>query len=178
MDNSGDRAARHEAVLKRVQQLSLALAEDLADAVVATRDEDKKARLAGAYHKITRGLRQAVALEARLARYEAAGERAEADRAKAAAREGAERRSAQVKARVERLVWNEYDEGDDDEFAEGGELIERAEEWLSEAAEAEGFAETSVGVHLARLCAHLGLDWPAAQDSCGDPAAAARPNSS
>ena len=144
-------------MLQRVQQVLLAVTEDLADAVASTSDEDKKARLANALHKVARGLRQSVYLEAKLEREAAEAREAAVQRAASAAEPKVARRRAHVEARIERRIWDEYDAGDDDESALGDELLARAEEWLDEAAEAERFLDESLESLVGRLCAFLGL---------------------
>ncbi|MDB5423562.1 MAG: hypothetical protein JWQ29_978 [Phenylobacterium sp.] len=54
---------------------------------------------------------------------------------------------------MERLIWNEYD-GDDEE-AEA--LVDRLDDCVSEEALYEDFTAEPVEVHIARLCAELGL---------------------
>ncbi|WP_297697033.1 hypothetical protein [Phenylobacterium sp.] len=157
MADPASTAARREAVLQRVQQVLLAVTEDLADAVASTADEDKKARLANALYKITRGLRQSIYLEAKLEREDAEAREAAVQRAISAAEPRIVRRRAHIESRIERRIWDEYDAGDDDESALGDELIARAEEWLDEASEAEGFLDESLESLVGRLCAFLGL---------------------
>lgn len=159
-------AARHDAVLRRVQELSLHLAEDLAQAALAADDADEKARLASAFHKITRGLRQSVALEARLVR--------EADRA---AREGEAREEARRVACVDarkgrlrtaglRFVWDEADAEDcDDGDGDGAgseDIVLELEDWIDRACEDEGFLAEPFADQLDRLRADLGFTAPAA----------------
>lgn len=154
------KAARREALLQRVQQLLLAVSEDLADAVVSTSDEDKKAKLAKALHQVTRGLRQTVFLEARLEREQIEAERAARERAKTA--EAAEQATRELKVeaakqavqhRAMRLVYDEVDP--DDESEETDEELDETsaaiQEWVELASGVDGFAETPVETHLERL---------------------------
>ncbi|HSV02155.1 MAG TPA: hypothetical protein VLI41_03025 [Phenylobacterium sp.] len=154
------KAARREAVLQRVQQLLLAVAEDLADAVVSSSDEDNKAKLAKAFHQVTRGLRQTVFLEARLERDQIEAERAARERAKAA--EAAEQAARELKIeaakeavqrRAMRLVYDEVDpdDGSEETDEELDETFAAIGEWVELASAIDGFAETPVEAHLEKL---------------------------
>ena len=156
MSELSENAARRAALLRRVQELSLAIAEDLADAVVATADAEQKAKLASAFHRIARGLRQSIALEAKLER-EQAEEGAAAQRARTAALPRIIRRKLRLGAEIERLVWTEYDHADAEEAEHAHALIARAEAWLEAASETDGFLDEPAEALIARLCAHLGV---------------------
>jgi len=150
-------AERHQGLLQRVQQLSLKLAEDLAETALKCEDEDRKARLSGAFHKITRGLRQSVALEAKLVLDEERAQREVEAAARQTLKDEVAARKTQLKVRAERVVWDEYDQGYEDELTEGVELMCRIEDWIEAAAEAEDFLAEPAPVQLARLIAHFRL---------------------
>lgn len=84
MSDTSEMSLRHGAVLARLTELGLALAERVqAEAMAATGAEDLD-RMSQAFHRVSRSVRMSMALEAKLAR----AEREEA-RAQARAEEGA-----------------------------------------------------------------------------------------
>src|SRR5688572_17316815 len=97
-------ADRHGRILARLGELGLSLAEDLHRDAAAAETPEARALSAVAFHRIGRGLRQTLALEARLVREARQAEREDAAHArKDRDRAGAERQ-AQVRATVERLI--------------------------------------------------------------------------
>jgi hypothetical protein len=158
MTASEDMAERHGRMLARLAELSLSLAEDVHAATVAAPEPDQKARLAEAFHRIGRAMRQSIALEARLVRDRARDQRAaQADAAEAGAA-AVRRRRDQVRADLERQIWCEVEPHDAPAWL--GDLDERLE------AEAlyDGFTDEDVEAHIARLSAELGLTGEAKRD--------------
>lgn len=136
MPNASEMSERHAKALARLAELSMALAEDLQARALAAETPDEAAKLAGAFQKVARGVRQTMALEARLAREQARDER------EAAIEEARTRparmmeRKALVRRQVERLIWTEAEDGTDgrigvrilgnvmDEFATGADFLD------------------------------------------------------
>src|SRR5690606_37670309 len=59
---------RHARILGRLAEIGMALVEDLASAALAAEAPAEKATLASACHKLSRSVRQSLALEARFTR--------------------------------------------------------------------------------------------------------------
>jgi hypothetical protein len=111
MSSDDDMHARHDAVLAELQADGLAMARALKaefEAAVKEKDREGAARLSGAWHRITRSLRQTLALEALLTRQRARDGRDADDREGLvdAMVEGRVRPHTQVGGR---LVWHEND---------------------------------------------------------------------
>lgn len=152
----------------------LKLALHLQQEALATEDLDRKVRLAGAVHRLGRGLRQTVALQAKLARdarNEAAAEPSASAQAQTVAPPdptgptptgiAARRRRDWLTRGVERCVWNEYER--DDEAAEftGESLLEDLQERLADLmADPEAFLALDPDALLVQLCNELGLTPP------------------
>ncbi len=139
---------RHMAVLA---ERALLLACDLQEAAMATDDPDQKARLAGAFQKVSRGLRQTHYLDARLDRELA--RQAQEDRAQAAKADEARRKARKdhVRSAVEHAIWLEYD---DDEMQE---LVQALDRLLNETAHEAGFLDAPVEIHIASVTASIGV---------------------
>ena len=163
MATDAEMMERHARGLAELTELGLSLARDLHACALAEPDPKTKAEAALAFHRVSRSVRQSMALEARLKR-DLTRQDQEA-RAEAARSEDARVRSrkAQVRAAVERLIWTE---AENDEEAE--RLIDELGEHLDEAALYEGFADHPVEIHIARLRADLGLS--NAAETPGQPA--------
>jgi hypothetical protein len=150
-------ADRHGAILTRLAELGMTLAEDLHARALAAKDDRSANDLALAFHRVSRSLRQTLALEARLER-----ERRQALR-EAAQREASEtltriqKKRAQVLRAVAPLVWTEY-EGDDAEA-----LVENLDSWIYQDSQEDGFLEEPVDEIIARLREAFGL--PADEDA-------------
>jgi len=153
-----DMAERHGRLLARYAELSLSLAEDVHAAAVAAPEPDEKARLAGAFHRLGRAMRQSIALEAKVVRDHARDlKAAEADAGEARA-QAARRRRDQVRADVERRIYTEIDPDEADAWL--ADLDER----LETEALYDDFIDESVEEHIERLAAELGLTGEANHD--------------
>lgn len=102
---------RHARMLGRLAELGMAVAEDMAARALAAETPEQAASLSAGFHRISRSVRQSLALEARLFRdarrqRDAAETAARAEAAASATRTRAAN-LAEVRARVERLVWTE-----------------------------------------------------------------------
>lgn len=148
---------RHARGLAELTELGLSLARDLHACALAEPDPRTKAETALAFHRVSRSVRQSMALEARLKRDLMRDDREARAEAVQAAEALVRTRKAQVRAAVERLIWTE---AENDEEAE--RLIDQLGEHLDEAALHQGFADDPVEVHIARLRAELGLSSEAA----------------
>jgi hypothetical protein len=151
-------AERHGRLLARYADLSLSLAENVHAAALAAPEPEQKARLAEAFHRLGRALRQSVAWEAKLVRDRARDlKAAEADAADARA-QAVRRRQAQVRAEVERQIYSEM------EGAEAHTWLADFEERLETEALDDGFTDEDLDDQVARLAAELGLTGEAKHD--------------
>jgi len=157
-----DLTARHARGLAELSELGLSLARDLHACALAAEEPLAKAEVALAFHRVSRSVRQSMALEARLMRDlrrqegEAGAEAVKVEKARLGARK------AQVRAAVERLIWNEAETED-----AGLQLIDELDERLDEAALYETFADGPVEAIVARLRADLGLAAAALPEEAG-----------
>ena len=152
----------------------LKLALHIQQEAMAADDLDQQVRAAGAVHRLGRGLRQTLALQAKLAR-DARGEAAAAPAAGASVTDTAEpavppdpkgvavrRRRDWLTRGVERCVWNEYDRDDEAEEFTGDSLLEDFHERLADLqADPEAFLRLDPDDLLVQLCKGLGLTPPA-----------------
>jgi hypothetical protein len=151
MSNAATRTARRDEILGELAELGLALARDAQAQAMAATDAKAKADLTLAFHRISRSVRQTLALDARFER-----------EAKLAAREAAQAHARETLVRVQKKrsqlrkavtddIWTEYETED----AEG--LLENIEAWVYDAAEDDSFLETPFEVLVARIRENLGL---------------------
>jgi hypothetical protein len=150
-----------DAVLK----LALHIQQQAMDA----EDLDQKVRAAGAVHRLGRGLRQTVALQAKLAR-DARMEAARLEPTPEPPEEPAPRdpRTVAVLRRrdwltrgVERCVWNEYEREDETAEFTAESLLEDLHERLADiTANPEAFLGLDPNTLLVELCKELGLAPP------------------
>jgi hypothetical protein len=154
-----------DAVLK----LALHIQQQALDA----EDLDQKVRLAGAVHRLGRGLRQTVALQAKLAR-DARTEAAKPQPAVPPSPEppeeptapdpqtvAARRRRDWLTRGVERCVWNEYDREDEGAEFTAESLMEDLHERLVDLmADPDAFLQRDPDTLLVELCKELGLTPP------------------
>jgi hypothetical protein len=148
---------RHARGLAELTELGLSLARDLHACALAEPDPKTKGDTALAFHRVSRSVRQSMALEARLKRDLTRQDREARAEAVQATETRVRNRKAQVRAAVERLIWTE---AESDEEAE--RLVDELGEHLDEAALDQDFADAPVEVHIARLRADLGLSDAAA----------------
>ena len=161
-----DMAERHGAVLARLAELGLALAERLHEQAMAAEDPKTTADLGLAFHRISRSVRQTLALEAKLERdrqrdaREAAARSSTDDDGPSAGELIAEDR--RVRKRIEDLrealephIWTES-EGD-----ERQDLLDMLDEILTYEIFEPAFATHSLDEHIALICGDLRIPAPA-----------------
>ena len=148
----------------------LKLALHIQQEAMAAEDLDQKVRAAGAVHRLGRGLRQTLALQAKLAR-DARGDAVAASEAEAPGPEPDEppdpktvavrRRGDWLTRGVERCVWNEYDREDEAGEFTGASLLEDLQERLADLmADPEAFLRLDPDDLLVQLCKDLGVAPP------------------
>ena len=163
MIDTVEMAERHGRMLGRLSELGMSLAEGM-HAQVATAMEagDPKAvaELTLTFHRVSRSVRQSIALEAKLVRDAARAEREAADEAErkrtAILRDPVAmvRRKAAVREAIERLIWTER------EGEEAEELLDLLETRLAPGGLDDEVYLEPLEDHIARLCADLGLPLP------------------
>jgi hypothetical protein len=163
-----------EAVIAEAQEQALGIFADavlqlalhIQQEALEAEDLDQKVRAAGAVHQLGRGLRQTIALQAKLAR-EARADVSRAPAPKAPAEPptpqaiAVRRRRDWLTRGVERCVWNEYDREDEAEEFTGDSLLEDFAERLDDLmADPEAFLALDPCDLLVQLCKDLGLKPP------------------
>jgi len=168
MNAPAEMADRHGRALAELAELGMALARKVQVRALAAPD-DEACDLALAFHRVSRSVRQTLALESRLAREQRQGEREAADLAAREALGQVQRRRAQVRSAVTRLIWDEA------EGEEAESLLEDLESRLIEESLDEDFAAAPIEACIARLRADLGLAAAGRDDTPPEaPAAALR----
>ena len=107
MEATADMHERHARLLGRLAELGMALAEDLHARALSADTPQEAETLASGFHKLSRSVRQSLALEARLRRDAERVRREEETQAETDAAKPAIRRRAEAKARLDRLIWTE-----------------------------------------------------------------------
>ena len=151
MDDVETMAERHGRTLARLGELSLALAEDVQAAALATTGPDDKARLAVAFQRVARVVRQSIALEAKLVRDQVRDGREAVARTAADTSAVVETRKRQVRANLERQIVCELDPRDAETW------LADLDELLEEEALYDKFLDEPVEAHIARLAKTLDL---------------------
>ena len=150
VESQADKVQR---ILGELTELGLTLARDLPARALAAETAEEAQALALAFQRISRSVRQSLALEARMEREAKAEAKAAVDRT----RLDRDVRIRDVKRRVveamDRLIWTEA-EGDHDEIEM---LDEDLALRLDEMALADDFLEISLEALVQRLAADMGL---------------------
>ena len=150
-DLPDDMAERHGRMLKRLGEMGMALAEETYEAALAAKDPQERERLKASFHRLSRSVRQTLALEARL-EHERHRQLIEAERHAGEVRQArVKRRRAQVNAALTRLIWTEA------ERCDYGDLIVDLTKILNEEALSEDFLDGPVEDLIERIKADLGF---------------------
>ena len=153
---------RQDRILAELSELGLALARDLQARALAADDAAEASELGLAFHRVARAVRQTLALEARLERDHQRAEREVSSDARRAETDRADRRRAQIKFAVERCVFSEAD------GPEAERLLDELDDRLEEGALSDAFAgEDPIDLHIARICADLGVTLPPSSSPLG-----------
>jgi hypothetical protein len=144
-------ADRHGRMLARLGELSLSLAEAVHAQALSAETPEDQARLAQAFNRAARGVRQAIALEAKLERDRQADARAEVAQAAAAADAARQKTREQVRLTVGRALVGEA-HGFDRE-----NLLRELDHLLDEGELFDDFAEAPYAAQIEMLCGYLGL---------------------
>jgi hypothetical protein len=146
-----DRAERRDGLLTRLADLGMSLAEDLHARALAAKDDKSANDLALAFHRISRSVRQTLALEARFERDAKLAAREEARQLASETLDRVQKKRSQIRRAISRDVWSEY-EGDEAEA-----LLDDLDAWVFEASEDDGFLDDPAETLIARIRENLGL---------------------
>ena len=144
MGISSDSAERHQRDLARFQAVIMRAVEKADAELDAAEGAQALGSLVSTLHKAGRALRQSMALEVKLGRDEAAHDAALTEKAVAA-------RKAQIRNKVDRLVWTENEQPD--AAVESADLEER----LDDEALYEGFLDEPLDEQVARQARAAGV---------------------
>lgn len=146
-----DMAERHGRMLKRLGEMAMALAEETYEAAMSAEDPQERERLKACFHRLSRSVRQTVALEARLERMRHRQVLETERRLDEVRQARVKRRRAQVDASLTRLIWTEA------ERCDYGDLVVELTKILNEEALSEDFLDGPVEDLVARIKADLGF---------------------
>ena len=155
-------AQENDAALAELAQLCLASARDLNARQLAAPEADEAARLAQAFHRVARSVRQSTALRAKLARDLTRAGCEDRQDVIQQQKTSVAAHKAEVRLAVQRLIWDEYERDAADE------LIDDLDERLDAESTAPDFTATPVEVLVARIRESLGMV-PASQDEGEQP---------
>jgi len=151
MSDPESMADRRSVMLGELAELGLGLARDLQRRALEAEAADEAARLADAFHRVARSVRQSLALEARLARdarRDVEGSRAAAgDASRAAVR----RREAVLTEALERVVWTECEREEAESHARCLGM------YIDEELGRPGFVEDPIEAVVRRICEDIEL---------------------
>jgi hypothetical protein len=137
--------------LAELLALGMAAARAVQERLLAAEDAKATGELSLAFNRVSRAVRQTVALQAKLGRERRREGRDDAALASKADAAQAARRKAQVRAAVERAIWTE---AEDDEAER---LLDDLDDRVTEEMLYDGFGDEPVAAHIQRLCQQLGL---------------------
>ena len=146
----------HQRGLSLLFERGLELALRVQEDAMAAESAEARARLAVAFHRISRSVRQTAALQMRMVRESEAAARLARGEARDDATRRRETRKARIRAEIVRSLWTEHEGEPPDDVT--GELDER----LEVEADRDGFLDEPPDILIARLCEELDLPPPLA----------------
>jgi hypothetical protein len=144
-------------MLGEFAEMALVLGRDLQQAALAAETYEEKVRLADAFHRAGRGMRQSLALHAKFERDGDSTETQTPFQSASDQRMRREARSATLRRDVERLIWTERERLEEDPDVLGVRLMGL----LARESRTEDFLSADPGAQIARLCEMLGVPAPA-----------------
>lgn len=169
MSGAPDTIVQHEQALAELLELGLAAARAVQARLLAAEGAREACDLSLAFNRISRSVRQTLALQAKLDRGRRRQGREEAADARRAQEVQVALRKAQVRAAVERAVWTEAED------AEAERLLDDLDDLVSEEALYPGFAEGPVAAHVERIRRDLGLSACRLREAAGGGPSAGEP---
>jgi hypothetical protein len=175
-DPTETKAERCDRMLGELSELGMALARDLSARALAAETPEQATNLALAFHRISRSLRQTLALEAKVERDRQAAAReaeraaaieaaSEAERQADAAPDPVQQRRTRVRGALNRLIWEEADR-DEEEFEV---LLDELDARLDEAALREDFEDIPIETLILQLKSDMGLAGDLKLTACTPP---------
>jgi len=154
---------RHGRTLAELAGMGLEIARDLRERALAAETPEEATQLARAFHTVSRGIRQSLALELKVARFRAelAREEHAAAEAQAAAREPAVgRRREEIGREVERLIYTEYEgyEHAPWEDPRANRLQWKLSDWMAAASARPDFTTADLDTQILAACEAVGVD--------------------
>lgn len=159
---------RHTAMLRELAAMSLTLARDLQQRALQAETPDEAARLAAAFHRVSRGLRQTLALELKVIRYRDEAQREAGEVAAAARPEAVAQRREAVRRTTSRAIWTERERPDWQAEGDGFDRPEPPQDtrrlacdlqrWLDRAVRRPDFLIADVDDLVLEACAAIGAD--------------------
>ncbi len=144
----------HERHLRRLADMDAradVIARGIEDRIATAETAAEVRDLALAYQRVTRGIRQIIALEAKLDHEQRQAARQVHADAERAAQARTQHRKAHVQAAVERLIWTEAEPGDAER------LSDELDDLLDLEAFTPDFTDTAIDGMITRLAHTLGL---------------------
>ena len=154
MATPAEKIERQDRILAELSELGLELARDLQARALAADDVVVAADLGRAFHSVSRSVRQTLALDAKLDRDRQRQDREDRIDAVRAHQARRDRRRDQVRAAVERCVWNEAD------GSEAERLLADLDDYLDADDLTDHLPDETLDAHIARICAGLGVSPP------------------
>jgi hypothetical protein len=151
-------AQRREQIAGELAEWMHAAAREAQRRLMEAETTEDFATLAATLAKLARGVRQSLALQAKFEAERLKGERAVRLEAEIAASSAVSWKKARIRTAVERVVWNERDDVEDEEDLD--EAMEEVDARLDRMAGAEGFMETPDEPLIGELCEAFGLKVP------------------
>ncbi|MGA0607016.1 hypothetical protein ACO2Q0_13565 [Phenylobacterium sp. VNQ135] len=145
---------RHAAVLAELSELGMAFARDARRDAEAAETPEERARQALVFQRVSRSIRQSLALEARLVRELKRDVRDDADRAAKLERQKVDARRNRIRTGVEALIWRETEDMDEDEEAVFDEQIDDA---VHVEVMSDTFFSDDLGDQVGRVLERLGF---------------------
>ena len=151
MSDTADIERLQDEALAQLLELGMEAAREAQARLMASEDAKALADCALAFNRVSRSVRQTIALQAKVGRARKQRDRDEATHARRADAARTLLRQTQVKATVERLIWTE---------AEGGEaerLVNHLDDLVAEDSLYDGFTDQPLETYIARIRNDLGL---------------------
>jgi N-methylhydantoinase A/oxoprolinase/acetone carboxylase beta subunit len=158
---------RHGRILAEMAGMGLEIARDLRERALAAETAEEAVRLARAFHTVSRGVRQSLALELKVISFrnalhrEVAEAEAQARAAEAAARAPrVDRRREEIGSRVEQLIYTEYEGYEDAPYEDprAQRLQWALSDWMEAASARPDFFTADLDAQILDACRTLGLD--------------------
>ncbi len=151
MFEATEKMERQDRILGELSELGLTLARGLHARALAAETAEEAQAFSLAFHRISRSVRQTLALESKLERERRRLDLEDRQDAQRRVEAGVSQRKAQVRFAVERAIWTEA------EGVEAERLLDELDDLLEEGALGDGFLDGPIETLIARIQDDLGL---------------------